>query len=304
MKILLATDGSLHAQAARELLKRLPLPAPIELTIMTVLSQERPVYPDEMMLNDEVQGLLQQWRAAERRAAQQRLAGEAAACVKKGWTVATRVDEGHIAQQIMATADALDIDLIAVGARGLSAVQRFLLGSVSEKVMRHAPCSVLIARTVDEQKAVAAVTRPDTAMRILLAYDASPAAQAALDMLAGWPLPRQTQIHLITVLTLITYYRMDILQQLSAEWQEERRTAQAELERAADRLRCATTHLTTELQEGLDAGQLIISAAADFNASLVMLGQRGKSRIEHFVLGSVASRVVHHAPCSVLLVRQ
>lgn len=304
MKILLATDGSRHARAAGELLKRLPLPDAIDLTILTVLGQEKQVYPDEMLINDELQNMLRQWREAERLAAQQRLAGEAEAFVDKSWTVTTHVDEGHIAQQIMVTADALDIDLIAVGARGLSAAQRFLLGSVSEKVMRHAPCSVLIARTADEQQTVAAATQPDAAMRILVAYDASPAAQAAIDMLEGWPLPRQTQIHLITVLPLITYYRMDILQQLSAEWQEERHNAQAELERTANRLRRSTPLVTTELQEGPDPGQMIINAAADFKASLVILGQRGKSSIERFVLGSVASRVVHHAPCSVLLVRR
>jgi nucleotide-binding universal stress UspA family protein len=302
MKILLATDGSAHAQTASEFLKRLPLPADVELTVMTVLSQERQVYPDEMLITDEIHDLLRQWRAAEQKAAQQRLAHEAEGFASLGWAVTTRVEEGHVAEQILRLADGLDIDLIAVGARGLSAIKRFLLGSVSEKVMRHATCSVLIARTADEQTAVSRQQADDT-MRILVAYDTSPAAQTAIDMLQAWPLPPAQQIHLITVLTLITYYRMDLLQQLSAEWLEEKRNAQANLERAANRLRRSTPNITMTLEEGTDPGQIIIDAAIDFNAALLMLGHAGKSGIERIVLGSVANRVVHHAPCSVLLVR-
>lgn len=297
MKILLATDGSVHARTASELLKRLPLPSHVELTVMTVFSQEKQLYPDEMLITNETQDMLHQWREAELKAAQQRLSDEVEAFAYLGWAITTRVDEGHVAQQILQAADELDVGLIAIGARGLSAIKRFLLGSVSEKVMRHAPCSVLIARSADEE------TSAD-AMRILVAYDASPAAQAAIDMLEAWPLSSEQQVHLITVLALITYYRMDILQQLSAEWQEEKRDAQAGLERAANRLRRATPHVTSGLQEGSDPSQLIIDAATEINASLLMLGHAGKSGIERFVLGSVANRVVHHAPCSVLLVRQ
>lgn len=303
MKILLATDGSRHARAASALLARLPLPSAVELTIMTVLSQERQMYPGEMLISDKTHDLLRQWRQAERSEAEQLLRRQCETFADKGWVINKRVNEGHATEQILDTADQLDADLIAIGARGLGAVQRFLLGSVSEKVTKHAPCPVLIAKTADDD-AVPAVTPADGSIRLLLAYDASTPAQAAVDMLAAWPLGEQTQICLITVLTLMTYYRMDILQHLSAEWQEEKRIAQAELERTANRLRHLTPHVTTQLREGPDPSQQIINAAADFNATLIMLGHRGKNSIERFLLGSVTTRVVHHAPCSVLVVRQ
>jgi nucleotide-binding universal stress UspA family protein len=304
MKILLATDGSRHAQAANELLKRLPLPSAVELTVMTVLGQERQMYPDEMLISDEASDLFRQWRQAERSEAQQLLRREAEAFADKGWSIGKRVNEGHAAQQIIETAGELGVDLVAIGARGLSAVKRFLLGSVSEKVAKHAPCPVLIARTADDEDLAATATPADATLRVLLAYDASVPAQAAVDMLAAWPLQEQTEICLITVLTLMTYYRMDVLQHLSAEWQEEKRIAQAELEQMATRLRRLTPHVTTQVQEGPDPSQQIIKAAADFNATLIMIGHRGKNSIERFLLGSVANRVVHHALCSVLVVRQ
>ena len=53
---------------------------------------------------------------------------------------------GHVAKDIVETADALGADLIVMGSRGLSDVQGILLGSVTHKVMHLAPISVLVAR--------------------------------------------------------------------------------------------------------------------------------------------------------------
>ena len=44
-------------------------------------------------------------------------------------------------------ANELDVDLIMCGASGLNAVERFMIGSVSEAIVRHAPCDVLVVRT-------------------------------------------------------------------------------------------------------------------------------------------------------------
>jgi nucleotide-binding universal stress UspA family protein len=72
-------------------------------------------------------------RAAER-------AGE------KGVPVETYASESDPAEAILEVAKAQDADLIVVGSRGLSGIQRFLLGSVSSKVSEHAACSVMIVR--------------------------------------------------------------------------------------------------------------------------------------------------------------
>jgi nucleotide-binding universal stress UspA family protein len=56
--------------------------------------------------------------------------------------------EGYPAEKIVETAHADDVDLIVVGTRGLGAWQRFMLGSTAEKVLLHAPCSVLVLHRV------------------------------------------------------------------------------------------------------------------------------------------------------------
>ena len=56
------------------------------------------------------------------------------------------VQEGNAAQEILRAAKEIGTDLVVIGARGLSGIREFLLGSVSARVLRYAPCSVLIAR--------------------------------------------------------------------------------------------------------------------------------------------------------------
>jgi nucleotide-binding universal stress UspA family protein len=64
-----------------------------------------------------------------------------------GVEVTPHTHEGDPAEAILDTANEENADLIVVGDRGLSGVQRFLLGSVSQKVSEHAACNVLIVRT-------------------------------------------------------------------------------------------------------------------------------------------------------------
>ena len=64
----------------------------------------------------------------------------------QGVEVETHAREGDPAHVIIEVAREEDADLIVVGARGLTGLQRFLLGSVSSKLSHHAPCSVMIVR--------------------------------------------------------------------------------------------------------------------------------------------------------------
>ena len=60
--------------------------------------------------------------------------------------VTTRVELGQPVEVICELAKTLASDLVVVGARGHNAAQRFLLGSVSDRVVHHAPCPVLVVR--------------------------------------------------------------------------------------------------------------------------------------------------------------
>jgi nucleotide-binding universal stress UspA family protein len=56
------------------------------------------------------------------------------------------VVEGRPAAEVLAAAEEPGVDLVVLGARGLGTIGRLLLGSVSERVLQHAPCPVLIVK--------------------------------------------------------------------------------------------------------------------------------------------------------------
>jgi nucleotide-binding universal stress UspA family protein len=71
-----------------------------------------------------------------------------------GGTVAgTHLRMGQVALEIVALAEELGADLIVMGSRGLGGVRRALMGSVSDSVVRHAHCPVLVVRPEKEQAA-------------------------------------------------------------------------------------------------------------------------------------------------------
>lgn len=74
---------------------------------------------------------------------------EAASVLAPSVSIVPHQTEGHPADSILRTAEALNADLIVVGARGLGAVDRFLRGSVSTKVVHHSPCDVLVVEHAD-----------------------------------------------------------------------------------------------------------------------------------------------------------
>lgn len=65
---------------------------------------------------------------------------------KEGVSYQTVIREGHPAMEIIAEAEEKKVSVIVIGHRGISHVERFLLGSVATQVVSHAPCSVLVVR--------------------------------------------------------------------------------------------------------------------------------------------------------------
>ncbi len=79
------------------------------------------------------------------------------------------------------------------------------------------------------------------------------------------------------------------------------RAAQQAVERVAQELQDMTPNVDTLVRGGEPADQ-IIRAADELEADLIVIGGRGKGAVEAILLGSVAYRVLHHAPCPVLVV--
>ncbi|MBM4133542.1 MAG: universal stress protein [Nitrospira sp.] len=142
-RIIVGVDGSKRSRSTVEYLLGLPLP---DLARITVVSAVPPLpieagagVPDAALLDPVLAPL-------EKEASL--VADEAAAPIEQaGFEVATMVLHGNPSHEIVKLAEAKRADLVVVGSRGLTGDSRFLLGSVSDGVVRYAPCAVLVVRT-------------------------------------------------------------------------------------------------------------------------------------------------------------
>ena len=143
--IVVGTDGSETAgEAVRQAIE---LASAVGATIHLVsafepvgnqrLREERVQAPDDM-----------QWMVNEREDVEATLKAAADQIKEAGVQVETYSRQGDPADAILDVAEEQNADLIIVGNKGMTGAKRFLLGSVPNKVSHHAPCSVLIVRTV------------------------------------------------------------------------------------------------------------------------------------------------------------
>src|SRR5205823_6446286 len=161
-------DGSAGALVAAELLALLPLKTDCQLALLTVAPP-----------GEEAEG--QEAQAAGR-----------AALSQSGARLETQVRRGNPAEEILRAAEEQPTDLIAVGSSGRSAIARFFVGSVAERVARHAACPVLIARPLR-----------GGLKELIAGVDGSAGAARAVTWLQQFPLPDECEVRLLTVVTQV-----------------------------------------------------------------------------------------------------
>jgi nucleotide-binding universal stress UspA family protein len=143
--VLVALDGSDHSFQAVRFLGSLPLPRQCKVRLLSVV--ERLHYPTTAprVVRGQLVRMIKELEA-EHRAELEKILERATAQLDKITRVTRYTPTGSAADEILTTANDFDPDLIIVGARGLGGIARFLLGSVSEEVLRQARCPVLIVK--------------------------------------------------------------------------------------------------------------------------------------------------------------
>lgn len=143
MKILLAVDGSAHAREAADEIRRRPWPSG---TVVRVLSAVQTVLPPAMDFGLAGPLTFDQIQQEQTRNARE-LTDEVARTLKKAsLQTETAVRDGDPRTVILDEAKDWGADLIVLGSHGHSGLARWLLGSVAQSIVGHAPCSVEVVR--------------------------------------------------------------------------------------------------------------------------------------------------------------
>jgi nucleotide-binding universal stress UspA family protein len=213
-------------------------------------------------------------------------------------SVATRVQEGRPGLVIVGIARACHADLVAIGSGRSSAGTRFLAERVSVHVVRHAHCSVLMAKSL-----------PAEPQRFLLVLDDSADEGTAIRWLADLRLSPEALIHVVAVVggrrdswVRRSLDRRGHIKGTRVGRLTECAAAESSVTEASHRLAASGARVTAAIRRGQTAGE-ILAAARAFAPHLLVVGAREERAAPDTVLSSLAERVIARAPCSVLVVR-
>ena len=308
-KILIAYDGSECADVAIGDLSRAGLPEEADALVVSVAEVWLPPPDDDEAENLEVAppppaAVRQMWARRDQIVKHaEELAERASKRVRHnfpGWTVRHEAMGGSPAWELLRLDGEWQPSLIVVGSHGRTAIGRFVLGSVSQRVLTEARSSVRVARGQTP------VGEPP--QRVVIGVDGSASSLAAVKEVAARRWSPGSEAHVVVVHdpfvpTILGNVVSPFAETVGDVNNEERAWADKIAERDAEELRGANLTVSTVIEAG-DPKRVLVSHAEDWGADSIFVGSTGfSSRVERFLLGSVSAAVAARAHCSVEVVR-
>ena len=297
-KILVPLDGSPSAEKvlpyARALAKRFAIPVDL-LEVIDIVEMARSVAAAEGLF-------INQLAADEARRSGVYL--DATAHSFAGVPVHCMVKHGHAAEIIVETAADGKDTLIAMATHGRSGVNRFLLGSVAEKVLRATSNPLLLVRAAE-----AARTDGEAALKsVIVPLDGSELAESILPVVEEAAKKLQLEVILFRAYAVPYgaytagegFYDPVNLEAFLARLREE--TSDYLEGKTAELKRQGVAAVSYVAREGLSADEIIKFARATPD-NLIAMCSHGYSGVKRWVLGSVTETVVRHSRNPVLVVR-
>ena len=311
MKLLVSYDGSDCAEAALDDLVRAGLPDAGQAIVLTVAEVWLPPPgTDEkatgIRFDAETERIIEKHRQkAEHEvadaAALANRARERLQLILPQWEIAAEATYGSPAWEIITRAARFKPDLIVAGSHGRSAFERFFLGSISQKVLTEAHCSVRIAR--------GRVEVDPAPMRIIIGFDDSEGAHAAVQAVAARRWRAETEVRLVAVTSPVQPSIVGRIIPPIAHLVEEVNDYETRWlgevgEKAARLLRRRGLRASLHIQPG-NPKEILVEEAERWHADCIFVGANAfGSRVERFLIGSTSASVAARAHCSVEVVRK
>ncbi len=204
-----------------------------------------------------------------------------------GALIKTVCAAGEPYERIVELAESGNRDLIVMGAKGHSFIERALLGSVTRRVIGYTQRDVLV---VPPQAEVGWE-------KILLATDASPAGEAATARALHLAQAYGSELQVVAVMEFPPQIYGEPPE--TADWRDRLR---AYVEGVAAQAQSRDIPATGLVLEGTPY-KAIVDLAQKEKSSLIVMGSHGRTGLKRLLMGSVTERVIGHAPCPVLVVK-
>jgi nucleotide-binding universal stress UspA family protein len=302
--ILVPLDGSALSEQILPYARLLALSLSARLHLLHIVSEgeKEQALAHEAVLSFEGGGPLPNHRIREQRVfdalcanARSALDALAAPLRAEGFDVIVEMRSGAPAEQIVAVAEEAHSTLIAMATHGYGGLRRWALGSVADKVAHATSIPLLLVRST---------AQPRTAhlRRILVPLDGSALSRQALPLATELAMCARAELLLVRgIPTLVEPYIGG--GGLPAGAQETlREQASRELSAVARSLHPYQVPVRIATAEG-SAAEVILKAAVQRQADLIVMATHGRSGISRWALGSVADKLLHAASTPLLLVR-
>jgi len=201
------------------------------------------------------------------------------------------LEVGDTASVILSMAQKESADLILIGSRGLGVIKEHVLGSVSHRVAIHAPCPTLIVKSS---------LMP--LKNILLPIEHPLDAEWAIEWLAEKPfqsLPHLSMLHVIPFVQPV----LPIGALLPDAWKKELQTGSAHFTQDVTNTLTKLGYQADRFVEPGVPSSIIQEHIARLQPQLVLMSTYNRPPLNRLAHGSVSHATVHHAPCSVLLLK-
>lgn len=196
---------------------------------------------------------------------------------------------GSPARVILDAAKSDNVDLIALGARGRGRLAELALGSVSHRVITHAPCATLLVK-----RSIGALRR------VLVAVEGKEDGERLKGWLRAHPFTKAVELTVISVVPFLYIGEITTGQRYDL-WEEAALiAAQGTVKGFAAEVNGPHYAATGQVFRG-DPAEIIAREAAGYD--LVVIGSQVRHGLDRFLLGSVSHAVTHGVTCPILIVR-
>jgi len=199
------------------------------------------------------------------------------------------------AETIVSYVDDHDVDLVVLGTHGRRGLQRLLIGSVAEEVLRTAPCPVLTVRAGEE------VTPAWNVSNVLAPIDFSESSEMAVQHAKELALTYGAQITLLHAIEEVMYPSAYGMEMADVPGPEVIERVEASLAKMA-REEIGYEHVMVDSRVGY-APSSILDYIDEHDVDLIVISTHGRTGIERLLLGSVTERVVRRASIPVFVVK-
>ena len=207
-------------------------------------------------------------------------------------------DVGQPADTIIQFAEDHDVDLIMISSHGRSGLNRWVYGSVAERVLRQAPCatSIINARVVHELP---------QRRKILVPLDGSDLAERALKPGKQLAFALGADLHLLRVTTsahqmMETSSMREVFDEIE---DKEALEAEAYLESKTSDAPEGHVFFEVAVTKGTVA-ETILDYAAEHQIDMIVMSSHGRTGLQRWVYGSVAEKVLRSACCATTIIRE